>query len=125
MAASPAAAASTPLAERVARGAERVLRVVGDGRTGLALLVATGAANAVAAFLPDGPRLLAGAPYALLLGALALSGVGTVAVRAPAAWREWRRAVPVQPGAGALEARLPNAPPERIQIGRASCRERV
>lgn len=114
MAASPAAAASTPVAERLARGAERVLRVVGDGRTGLALLIATGAANAVAAFLPDGPRLLAGAPYAVLLGALALSGVGTVAVRAPAAWREWRRPGPVQPGAGALEARLPNAPPERI-----------
>jgi hypothetical protein len=91
-----------------------VLRVVGDGRTGLALLVATGAANAVAAFLPDGPRLLAGAPYALLLGALALSGVGTVAVRAPAAWREWRRPGTIQPGAEALEMRLGAVPPDRI-----------
>ena len=114
MAASPDAAGSTPFAERLARGAERVLRAVGDGRTGVALLVATGAANAVAAFLPNGPCLLAGAPYAVLLGALALSGVGTVAVRAPAAWREWRRPGPVQPGAGALEARIAEAPPERI-----------
>ena len=109
-----AAAASTPVAERLARGAERVLRGVGDGRTGLVLLVATGAANAVAAFLPDGPRLLASAPYAVLLGALALSGVATVAIRAPAAWREWRRPGTVQPGSGALEGSLGDAPPEQV-----------
>ena len=114
MAASPATAASTPVAERLARGAERVLRGVGDGRTGLVLLVATGAANAVAAFLPDGPRLLASAPYAVLLGALALSGVATVAIRAPAAWREWRRPGTVQPGSGALEGSLGDAPPEQV-----------
>ncbi len=114
MAAPPAAAAVTPVADRISRGAERVLRVIGDGRTGLALLVATGAAHAVAAFLPDGPRLLASAPYAGLLGALALSGVATVATRAPAAWREWRRPGTVQSGSGALEATLGDASPEQV-----------
>jgi cytochrome c biogenesis protein len=114
MAAPSSGVAATPVADRLARGAERVLRVVGDGRTGLALLVATGAANAVAAVLPDGPRLLATVPYAVLLGALALSGVATVAIRAPAAWREWRRPGTIQPGSGALEANLDDTPPERI-----------
>jgi hypothetical protein len=106
MAAPRAAVAAMPAADRLARGAERLLRVIGDGRTGLFLLIATGLANGVAAFLPDGPRRLDGAPYAVLLGALALSGVATVAVRAPSAWREWQRPGPVQPGAGALEAVL-------------------
>ena len=114
MAATRAAAEATPAADRLARAAERSLRVLGDGRTGLLLLVATGIANAVAAFLPDGPRLLDAPPYALLLGALALSGVAAVAVRAPAAWREWRRPGTVQPGAGALEASLPLAGPEAL-----------
>jgi cytochrome c biogenesis protein len=114
MAATRAAAGATPAADRLARAAERALRVLGDGRTGLLLLVATGAANALAAFLPDGPRLLDAPPYALLLGALALSGVAAVAVRAPAAWREWRRPGPVQPGAGAFEACLARADPEPL-----------
>ncbi len=114
MAASPAAAAATSADDRLARGAERLLRIIGDGRTGLVLLIATGLANAVAAFLPDGPRLLDSAPYTVLLGALALSGVATVAVRAPAAWREWVHPGPIRPGAGALEAVLEDAPPEAI-----------
>jgi len=114
MATPRAAVAATPAADRLARDAERLLRIIGDGRTGLVLLIATGLANAVAAFLPDGPRLLDSAPYVVLLGALALSGVATVAVRAPAAWREWQRPGPVQPGAGALEAVLEEAPREAI-----------
>jgi len=114
MAAPRAAAAATPAADLLARGAERLLRIIGDGRTGLVLLIATGLANAVAAFLPDGPRLLDSAPYAVLLGALALSGVATVAVRAPAAWREWVHPGPIRPGAGALEAVLEEAPREAI-----------
>lgn len=114
MATSRAALAAAPTADRLARGAERVLRAVGGGRTGLALLLATGLANAVAAVLPDGPSRLAGPPYALLLGALALSGVATVAVRAPTAWREWRRPGSVQPGPGALQASLVAAAPEAL-----------
>ncbi len=114
MLAPSSAVAAAPVVDRLARGAERVLRVVGDGRTGLALLVATGAANAVAAVLPDGPRLLATVPYAVLLGALALSGVATVAIRAPAAWREWRRPGATQPGSGAVESSLGDAQPEHV-----------
>ncbi len=114
MSAPSSAVTAAPVVDRLARGAERVLRVVGDGRTGLALLVATGAANAVAAVLPDGPRLLATVPYAVLLGALALSGVATVAIRAPAAWREWRRPGATQPGSGAVESSLGDAQPEHV-----------
>ena len=114
MAASRATAVEPPIADRLARAGERLLRVIGDGRTGLALLIATGAANALAAFLPNGPRLLDSAPYALLLGALALSGVAAVAVRAPAAWREWQRPGPIRPGAGTLEANLDAMPRDEI-----------
>jgi hypothetical protein len=113
--------------ERLARASERFLRVAGDGRVGLALLAATGIANAVAAFLPGGPRLLDGLPYAILLGALALSGVAAVAVRAPAAWREWQLPGPVQPGSGALTASLPGAEPEVLlaALARSGYRARL
>ena len=92
--------------DRVARLAERLLRVLGDARLAVALLVATGLVNVVAALLPGGPAALDGWPYAALLGAVVLTGVAAVAVRAPAAWREWRRPGAVQPGAGALTAQL-------------------
>ena len=60
MSATPATVQTVPVADRAARAAERVLRLAGDGRTGLALLAATGLANAAAAVLPDGRELLAG-----------------------------------------------------------------
>ena len=104
---SRAATAAAPAGDRLARGAERTLRAAGDARTGLLLLLLAGAANAVAAFLPDGPRLLGAWPYALLLGALALSGVAAAAVRAPTAWREWRRPAGLQAGSGTMRMRLP------------------
>ena len=107
------AAVATPTTDRLARGAERLLRLAGDARVGLALLLLTGAANAAAALLAGGQDLLAGPPYAILLGALALSGVGAVAVRAPGAWREWRRPGPVRPAAGVLRLVVPGATPER------------
>jgi hypothetical protein len=102
-----AATAAARAGDRLALGAERVLRVAGDARTGLVLLLLTAAANAAAAFLPDGARLLEAWPYAILLAALALSGVAAVAVRAPAAWREWRRPAALQAGSGTLRAQLP------------------
>ncbi len=119
-------AAAAP-ADRLARGAERALRVLGDGRTGLALLVATGLANALAALLPDGPRRLESPWYAVLLGALALSGLAAVVVRAPAVWREWRRPGPVRPGPGALEATLPETPHAELleALRRAGYRARL
>ena len=96
------AAAATPAGERLATASERLLRAAGDARLGFALLVLAGAAKALAALLPDGPERLTGLPYALLLGALVLSGVAAVAVRSPTVWREWRRPTPVQAGAGTL-----------------------
>ena len=95
MAATSAGVEPLPAAERAARLAERVIRVIGDGRTGLVLLAAAGIANLVAALAPAGAELLAGPAYAILLGAVALSGVAAVATRAPAAWREWRHPGPV------------------------------
>ena len=101
------AVAATPRGDRLAKRAERVLRLVGDARTGMVLLLVTGAVNALAALLPNGPALLEAWPYPLLLGAVALSGVAAVAVRAPAVWREWRRPTAVQPAAGTLRLVLP------------------
>lgn len=122
-----AVAPATPVADRVARAAEGLLRLVGDGRIGAALLALTGVANVAAALLPAGRELLRGLPYAVLLGAVALSGVAAVAVRSPAAWREWRRPGSVQPGAGALTARQAALPAEtvRARLGDAGYRARV
>ena len=114
MTTSRAASVVAPLGDRMARGAERALRMAGDARLGLGLLLLTGAVNAVAALLPAGPRALEGLPYALLLGALALSGLAAIAVRAPVAWREWRRPGPVTPGQGAIRLELPNLPPDAV-----------
>jgi cytochrome c biogenesis protein len=91
-------------AQRTARVAERILRVLAEPRLGLGLLLVAGAANAVAAALPAGPAALDTAPYALLLGAILLSGLAAVAVRLPAAWREWRRPGPVAEGQETLAA---------------------
>jgi cytochrome c biogenesis protein len=131
MAATRATAVPPPAVERLSREAERALRLLGDGRVGLGLMLAAGAANVAAALLPDGPDLLDAWPYALLLGVLALSAVAAASVRAPATWREWRRPGPIRPGAGAVEARLHPAPePEALQrvlhdIGYRTRRERV
>lgn len=127
MAAARAELGAAQASERFARAAERALRLAGDGRVALALLGATGIANLVAAFLPGGQGLLDGLPYAILLGGLALSGVAAVAVRAPAAWREWQRPGPVQPGSGSLERFLPAAEPEVLlaSLARAGYRARL
>jgi len=114
MAATRVAGRPIPASERLARAAERFLRLLGDARAGLILLLILGLANAVAAFLPGGPRLLDAWPYAVLLAAVALTGVAAVGVRAPAVWREWRRPGPVQAGAGALGATIPAAPPAEL-----------
>jgi len=101
------ATAEPAVGERLARGAERLLRATGDARTGLVLLLLTGAANALGALLPGGPASLESWPYALLLAALTLSGVAAVAVRSPAVWREWQRPAAVQAASGTLRAMLP------------------
>jgi cytochrome c biogenesis protein len=114
MAASAGAAGVETRPDRLALVAERLLRQLGDARIGLGLLLLTGAANLLAALLPEGPRRLDGLPYALLLGALALSSVAAVAVRVPAIWREWRRPGPVT-GGGALRATVPARPLHEVE----------
>jgi len=110
-----AAIAARPAGERLVRAAERLLRTVGDARTGLALLLLAGVANALAALLPDGPARLDGWPYAILLGVLTLSGVAAVAVRSPTVWREWRRPSAVQAGAGTLRLLIGTAAPQEVE----------
>ena len=114
MTSSRVAVGATRAGEPIARAAERILRLLGDARTGLVLLLVAGAANGLAALLPDGPARLDGWPYALLLGAVALSGVAAVAVRSPAIWREWRRPSAVQAGAGTLRIALPAGDPDEV-----------
>ncbi|HYM53709.1 MAG TPA: cytochrome c biogenesis protein ResB [Candidatus Dormibacteraeota bacterium] len=82
-------------ADRLARSAERWLRLVGDPRLGLGLLLLAGLWNALAAALPRGGWLLDTPAYLVLLGAVLLTGLAGVAVRGPAVWREWRRPAPL------------------------------
>jgi cytochrome c biogenesis protein len=126
MAASRGAAGVAPPSDRLAISAERILRILGEARVGLALLMLTALANLVAAVIPEGPARLNGWPYALLLGGLTLSAVAAVAVRAPATWREWRRPGPVT-GGRALVARLDDLPPDRVEeaLRRAGYRTRL
>ncbi|MDQ3689780.1 MAG: cytochrome c biogenesis protein ResB [Chloroflexota bacterium] len=120
------AVGAAPAGERLAHAAERLLRVLGDARTALALLLLTAIANAIAALLPDGPSELNAWPYALLLGAVALSGVAAVAVRSPTVWREWRRPTAVQRGTGTLRLLMPDITPDVVQqdLRRAGYRTR-
>ncbi|MBA2633391.1 MAG: cytochrome c biogenesis protein ResB [Chloroflexi bacterium] len=89
---------------------ERWLRTLGDPRLGLALLLAAGAANAIAAAVPETRAWLDSLPYLLLVGAIALTGVAGVAVRLPAVWREWRRPGALGPHPSDWSAELPSAP---------------
>ncbi len=109
-------AATTTGPDRGLRTVERLLRFMGDGRLGLGLLLVAGLANALAALLPDGPRRLDAWPYVALLGAVALTGVAAVAVRAPVAWREWRRPAAVQPAAATRRELLPAARAADVEL---------
>ena len=106
--------------DRVALVAERALRLAGDGRVAVALLLLVGAANAVAAIAPQLRWILDSPPYVGLIGAVLLSGIAAVAVRAPAAWREWRRPSSIG-GRGdslerSVEALAPPTPEGRARI---------
>ena len=120
-----AAVGATRSGEPLARIAERLLRLFGDARMGLVLLLLAGAANALAALLPDGPARLDGWPYAVLLGLLALSGVAAVAVRSPTVWREWRRPTAVQGGADTLRITLADLAPDGIEHALRSAGYRI
>lgn len=102
---SPAIAATRGgFVDRLARRVERLLRLMADVRLALGLLLVAGAWNAVAAAAPNGGALLDSLPYVALLGAVLLTGIAGVAVRAPAAWREWRRPAPLTAGDDVLGA---------------------
>jgi hypothetical protein len=98
-------------ADRLARAAERLLRTAADTRLALGLLLLAGAWNAAAAALPSGAWLLATPPYLLLLVVILCAGVASVAVRMPAAWREWRRPGALTEGSEVLVAAIPVAMP--------------
>ena len=95
--------------DRLARAAERLLRVMADPRLGLGLLVLAAVWNAIAAARPDGGALLDAWPYLVLLGAVLLTGLAAVAVRVPAAWREWRRPAPLTAGGEVVATQIPLA----------------
>ncbi|MEO8247592.1 MAG: cytochrome c biogenesis protein ResB [Chloroflexota bacterium] len=84
----------------VARSADRALRLAGDVRLAAVLLVVGAAWNVAAAIAPVGVASLDSPAYAVLLGALLLSGLAGMAVRWPAAWREWRHPGAVAEGRG-------------------------
>ena len=98
-------------ADRLARAAERVLRIGADPRLALGLLLLAGLWNAAAAALPSGAWLLATPPYLVLLALILCAGVASVGVRMPAAWREWRRPAEVAEGSEMLVAEIPVATP--------------
>lgn len=74
---------------------ERAVRLLGEPRLGVSLLVAAAALNTVAAADARLRWLLDSPPYLVLVGAILLTGIASVAVRAPAVWREWRRPGPL------------------------------
>jgi cytochrome c biogenesis protein ResB len=103
--------------DRLARSAERALRVMADPRLGLGLLVVAAAWNALAAARPNGGVLLDAWPYLVLLGAVLLTGLAGVAVRVPAAWREWRRPPPLTTGDDVIVTELPLAhAPDAVRL---------
>jgi hypothetical protein len=103
--------------DRANRRADRLLRLAGDPRLGIALLLLTGLANAVAAALPAGDALLRSPIYLGLLGSLLLSGLAAAAVRAPAAWREWRAPAGVVERPGDSQQRAVRLPPLDVAAG--------
>ncbi|MDP9468361.1 MAG: hypothetical protein M3P32_06435, partial [Chloroflexota bacterium] len=94
-------------ADRLARAAERLLRLAADARLALGLLLLAGAWNAAAAALPGGADLLGSPAYLVLLALILCAGVASVGVRLPAAWREWRRPAVVAEGSDVLTAEIP------------------
>lgn len=101
-----AAASGDRRGDRLARAAERLLRLAADARVALGLLLLAGVWNAAAAALPSGGALLASPPYLALLALILCAGAASVAVRLPAAWREWRRPAPLVEGSDVLAAEV-------------------
>lgn len=97
--------------DRAAAWTERGLRRLGDARLAAVLLALAAAVNLVAAH-PQRSWLLDSPAYLGLLGLVLASGIAGVAVRLPAAWREWRRPGPLPDGGDTrlLSLALPEPP---------------
>jgi cytochrome c biogenesis protein ResB len=91
--------------DRAAAWTERALRRLGDARLAGVLLAVAAAVNLVAAH-PERSWLLDTPAYLGLLGLVLASGIAGVAVRLPAAWREWRRPGPLPVGGGTQSIRV-------------------
>ncbi len=118
---SPAIAANRGgRADRLARSSERLLRALGDPRLGLGLLVAAALWNAAGAAFPGGGWLLDTPAYLVLLGAVLVSGLASVATRAPAVWREWRRPAPLAASDETLGIEVAADPERREQLRAAA-----
>jgi len=86
------------------RRAAAALRLIGGPRLGLVLLLLAASTNVVAALVPPWRSLLDSPLYLALIGAIVISGMASVAIRSPAAWREWRRPSPLAGGSQLLVA---------------------
>ncbi len=93
--------------DRLARLADRLLRAIGDARLGVALLVAAGVANLLAAARADWRWLLDSPPYLTVVGAILITGVAAVAVRIPPVVREWLHPVPLANSRDVLATDVP------------------
>lgn len=102
-------ASSRGRADRLAQAAERLLRLAADARLALGLLLVAGVWNAAAAAVPSGAASLSSAPYLVLLALILCTGLASVGVRLPAAWREWRQPAVLPGGAEVLVAEIPVA----------------
>ncbi|MBA3689555.1 MAG: cytochrome c biogenesis protein ResB [Chloroflexi bacterium] len=91
--------------DRAAAWTEHALRRLGDARLAGVLLAVAAAVNLIAAH-PQRSWVLDTPPYLGLLGLVLASGIAGVAVRLPAAWREWRRPGPLPDGGGTRSLRL-------------------
>ena len=112
----------------VGRGAERALRLLADPRIALALLVLAAAANLAAAADSRLRGALDSPAYLALVGAILLTGIAGVAVRAPSAWREWRHpsVIAGRRDVSMLDIRLANPLPaaDRALVAAALTRQR-
>lgn len=103
----PSSLRAQPGLDRLARRADRALRVLADARLGVALLVAAGVANLAAAARAEWRWALDSPAYLALVGTILITGVAAVAVRIPPVWREWRRPGPLVHSRDVLVGEVP------------------
>lgn len=101
--------------DRLALRLEQAVRLLGEPRLGVTLLVTAAALNVVAAADARLRWLLDTPAYLGLVGAILLTGIAGVAVRAPAVWREWRHPAPLAGVRDLLVADVPAARPPAEQ----------